>query len=290
MASITTINGSDLITNSRAVINTNFTNLNTDKIETSYLDTDTSLTTNSDVRIPTQKAVKAYVDATANPTGASWNAYAVDSVGTDSYAITVSTMTTYTSGQTFKFKAGTANTGACTLNINGLGAKTIKKAGSLDLDTGDIVANQIVEVTYDGTNMQMVSPNNVRKFSTGIASKNVADASTTQNIAHGLGIAPSKVRFSMVVATGGADRIFTMNGVYTASGSACQSVITKMSNTETSAATSSTLYSIIIVPVAGSPSDLQSGVVTVDATNIVITWTKSGTPTGTYSFMWEAEY
>ena len=63
MATITTINASDQITNSRTVINTNFTNLNSDKIETSYLDTDTALAANSDVKIPSQKAIKAYVDS-----------------------------------------------------------------------------------------------------------------------------------------------------------------------------------------------------------------------------------
>jgi len=63
MSSITTINSTDLITNSRADINTNFSNLNTDKIETSVLDTDTTLAANSDSKIPSQKAIKAYVDA-----------------------------------------------------------------------------------------------------------------------------------------------------------------------------------------------------------------------------------
>lgn len=63
MASITTIQGADVISTSRTTINTNFANLNSDKIETSYLDTDTSLTANSDSKIATQKAVKAYVDS-----------------------------------------------------------------------------------------------------------------------------------------------------------------------------------------------------------------------------------
>lgn len=63
MATITTINASDQITNSRSVINTNFANLNSDKIETSYLDTDTTLAANSDSKIPTQKAVKTYIDS-----------------------------------------------------------------------------------------------------------------------------------------------------------------------------------------------------------------------------------
>lgn len=63
MSSITTIQGTDVIATSRTDINTNFSNLNTDKIETSVIDTDTSLTANSDSKIPSQKAVKAYVDS-----------------------------------------------------------------------------------------------------------------------------------------------------------------------------------------------------------------------------------
>jgi len=64
MASITTLVSSDGITaaNSMVKINTNFTNLNTDKIETSVLDTDTTLAANSDTKVATQKAVKAYID------------------------------------------------------------------------------------------------------------------------------------------------------------------------------------------------------------------------------------
>src|SRR5574343_518494 len=63
MATITTINSGDNITDSRSVINTNFANLNNDKIETSVLDTDTTLAANSDSKIATQKAVKAYIDS-----------------------------------------------------------------------------------------------------------------------------------------------------------------------------------------------------------------------------------
>lgn len=62
-AVITTILSTDAPSNSRAVINTNFSNLNTDKIETSVLDTDITLAANSDSKVATQKATKAYVDA-----------------------------------------------------------------------------------------------------------------------------------------------------------------------------------------------------------------------------------
>lgn len=62
MSTITVINAGDQITNSRSDINTNFANLNTDKVETSVIDTDTTLAANSDAKIPSQKAIKAYVD------------------------------------------------------------------------------------------------------------------------------------------------------------------------------------------------------------------------------------
>ncbi len=62
MPNVTTINGSDVISTSRSTINTNFSNLDSNKIETSVIDTDTTLAANSDAKIPSQKAVKAYVD------------------------------------------------------------------------------------------------------------------------------------------------------------------------------------------------------------------------------------
>lgn len=65
MTTITTINSTDKVWDSRSVINTNFANLNNDKIETSTLDTDTTLAANSDAKIATQKAVKAYIDSIA---------------------------------------------------------------------------------------------------------------------------------------------------------------------------------------------------------------------------------
>lgn len=157
MATIATIDADDVIASSRTDINTNFANLNSDKIETSYLDTDTTLSANSDTKIATQKAVKAYADSVSSPVGKSWNEYAVDAVGTDSYAITISGVSAYVAGQTFKFKAGTANTGACSLNVNGIGPITIKKNVSSDLSTGDILQNQVIVVVYDGTYMQLVS-------------------------------------------------------------------------------------------------------------------------------------
>lgn len=62
MSTLTTINATDSITTSRTDINNNFGLLNSEKIETSVLDTDTTLAANSNSKVPTQAAVKAYVD------------------------------------------------------------------------------------------------------------------------------------------------------------------------------------------------------------------------------------
>lgn len=84
--------------------------------------------------------------------------YGASAVGTDSYAITVSPApNNLTAGDVFRFKADVANTGACTLKVNTLGAKSIKKNVSEDLITGEILAGQLITVEYDGTNFQLIS-------------------------------------------------------------------------------------------------------------------------------------
>lgn len=84
--------------------------------------------------------------------GINYQTYAADAGVSDAYAITVAPApAAYAAGQVFIFKAATANTGAATLNVNSLGAKTIKKNKTQDLETGDIIAGQFVVVTYDNT-------------------------------------------------------------------------------------------------------------------------------------------
>lgn len=84
--------------------------------------------------------------------------YVADAEASDTYVIAlVPALATYVIGQIISFKANTINTGACTININTLGAKTIKKYHDQDLANGDIEAGQIVTLVYDGTNFQMQS-------------------------------------------------------------------------------------------------------------------------------------
>ena len=76
--------------------------------------------------------------------------------GTNTVTATSTTYTAYFTGSTVSFVAAGANTGATTLNINGLGAKAITKQGSTALTQGDIKLGQIVMLTYDGTRFQII--------------------------------------------------------------------------------------------------------------------------------------
>lgn len=66
------------------------------------------------------------------------------------------TLSAYATGQGFQFVSAGANTGAVTINIDTLGAKSITKNGSVALGAGDISSGQVVEIVYDGTRFQMV--------------------------------------------------------------------------------------------------------------------------------------
>lgn len=82
--------------------------------------------------------------------------------GTDAYTITYTpALAAYVSGERYSFVANGDTTGTATLNINSLGAKTIKKVtsgGKVALAAGDIKNTQPVTVEYDGTDMILVTP------------------------------------------------------------------------------------------------------------------------------------
>ena len=80
--------------------------------------------------------------------------------GTDTITATVTSpnFTAYAAGQTFNFvAAGTNATSSVTLNLNGLGVKSVTKQGSVALAVGDIQTGQMIEVVYDGTRFQVIS-------------------------------------------------------------------------------------------------------------------------------------
>jgi hypothetical protein len=85
--------------------------------------------------------------------------FAADAGSNDTYVITLAPApAAYTTGMYIAFTAATANTGACSINVNGLGAKALKRGVSTDPGDNFIKAGSVVLAIYDGTNFQMIQP------------------------------------------------------------------------------------------------------------------------------------
>lgn len=86
-----------------------------------------------------------------------WRNYTLTAAGTaDAKTLTYSVApAAYYNGQEFSFIANTTNTTSCTLNVNSLGAKTIKSmlTGTLtNLAASDMAAGMFVKVAYNTSN------------------------------------------------------------------------------------------------------------------------------------------
>ena len=66
-------------------------------------------------------------------------------------------LTDMVSGQFLYLQITTTNTGASTLNVNGLGAFSLLKDHDVELVSGDLEAGQIILIVYDGTDYQIQS-------------------------------------------------------------------------------------------------------------------------------------
>jgi len=216
--------------------------------------------------------------------------FALDTSGTDAYAITlVPAPPELTRGMTVRFRITVANTGAATLNVNGLGALPIVKGLSTALETGDLVADQIVTVVYNtlptpewqivetpvnlltGITTPIVTQHAHKR--TKILAQRVANAASgAVTYAHGLAAIPNWVRISFTatavnsfgVGNGAYDRVAATQG---------NSSVSYIAGTI--AGNSDTTNTIAYVDGGGS----QKGVVSVDGTNVTITWTLAGAPT-----------
>ena len=84
-------------------------------------------------------------------------------------------ITAYAAGQRFAFIPGNTNTGATTIDVNGVGAKSIKKFAA-DVSAGDLSTSVPCSITYDGTNFNLDTP--LAPYLAGLTA--VAAAGTTQ--------------------------------------------------------------------------------------------------------------
>ena len=94
-----------------------------------------------------------------NRVHAGWTNYGTTAGTATAYTLTFTpAMPGYVAGQCFVFKPHVTNTGAATLNVQGLGAKPLtKRSGSsfVPLSAGDLLLNHLFQACYDGTDMQL---------------------------------------------------------------------------------------------------------------------------------------
>lgn len=128
----------------------------------------------------------------------------VSTVGGTANAITLTpspAISAYAAGQSFSFIAALANTSSVTVAISGLTTKAITKNGTTALSGGEILANALVVIEYDGTQFQLVS------ISTGPV--------TTS----GLTMATSKLLGRTTASTGAIEEITVGTGLSLSGGS-----------------------------------------------------------------------
>lgn len=87
-------------------------------------------------------------------------AVGVDSGAADAYVVTLTYVpASYTTAMGVMFVPQADNTGASTINVNGLGVKAIVRFDGSALAAGDIPAGGVVEVRYDGTRFRLMNGN-----------------------------------------------------------------------------------------------------------------------------------
>ncbi len=211
--------------------------------------------------------------------------YAVATGTANAYTVTLaSAISTLASGTMLNFVVPSTNATAVTLNVNSLGAKSITKKVSTTLASADLLIGQIAEVVYDGTRFQLVSPvPSGTLFKSGVTTHDLS-STTTQNIAHGLGVIPSYIRIYMTYA----NTTLTTTSIGNYDGTTMNYVFlsTDMGSGTTGLAASAQNY--IAYAQSNDAGQNAHASVTFDATNIILTWTKDSTPTGNAFMMWEA--
>lgn len=120
----------------------------------------------ADTLSPNYLLVEPQVGASADSWGSKLNAdiAALDAIisaiattgSANAYVLTSGQSLTSYVAQSFIIKANFTNTGAATINVDGLGAKALTKNGTTALVSGDIVSGTVYRVAYDGTEFQIV--------------------------------------------------------------------------------------------------------------------------------------
>ena len=154
--------------------------------------------------------------------------------------------------------------------------------------TGDITVPTTPSANEDAASKSYVDTF-LNIYKNGTTSYDLATASGTQTIAHGLGVTPKFIRITAISNQNSAteasiDSVGVYNG--TTNSNIHRGILASTQTYKSSS--DNTNIVAIVVDYSGGIEVGQKAVATFNATNITLTWTKAGTPTGTVYFMWEA--
>lgn len=93
------------------------------------------------------------LDAGSDTTTVNVSLFVTSVIGSNTITgVTSDPLSSYTANQQFVFETAAASTGAVTLNVDGVGAKTVIKNDADPLVSGDFAENQVIIVAYNATN------------------------------------------------------------------------------------------------------------------------------------------
>ena len=139
-----------------------------------------------------------------------------------------------------------------------------------------------VGIAISETELFIMKAPSDRIYRNGTATRDFTTASGTQNIAHGLGKAPKKIKLTAFFA-------MQANSVGVYNGTTRSTVYLEFDSNGSVVTPGSSASDIIYIEYGLSSADIQKATVTINATNIVLAWTKVGsTTTGIINILWEA--
>ena len=92
--------------------------------------------------------------------------FGIDTGTTNALITTLSpSISSYSQGLIFTVLVANTNTGATTINANGIGVANIKNLNGGSLNPGDLAAGMLAELNYDGSNFQLLDTANITSLS-----------------------------------------------------------------------------------------------------------------------------
>jgi hypothetical protein len=199
--------------------------------------------------------------------------FAVDTGTANTYVVALdSSITSYTDGLQVVFRPLNDNTGSATINLNSLGAKSIRLTDSEPIQAGDISAGAVIDVRYStSTGFFHLTPNSaIYAHDAGVsATAAAASASTASTQATNAASSASSASTSASSASTSATNAATSASSMTASVASCTASQTAAATSATNAATSASgaSTSATTATTQAGIATTQAGIATTQATN-----------------------